>query len=147
MAHTSDPAGQLYDCPVPGGGANPACKQYTGAYIMDSLGFPSRWVIRPIIVLVAFVVAFVLGSGLILRFWKVGIGISTAREDDTDHSASIEKMASVSPDDVRTIDIRLSNYSLDIRKRRLKPGKTAELSILKPLNIDFEPGKLNIIMG
>ncbi len=41
VSHTSDPVGQLYGCPVAGGTANPACKEYAEAYIMESLAFPS----------------------------------------------------------------------------------------------------------
>lgn len=43
--------GQFYDCPLPGGESDPACAPYTGAFIMNALGFPSDWVVRPIIIL------------------------------------------------------------------------------------------------
>lgn len=147
VAHTSDPAGQLYDCPFAGGTANPACKEYTGLYIMQSLGFPSDWIVRPIIVLLAFAIALYLGAGLILRYWKVGIGISRARKNDTDYSSGKEKMTSRSLDDVRTINVRLDNYTLEIQKRNARLRKVPKLSILKPLNTTFEPGVLNVIMG
>lgn len=76
LGQGSDPQGQFYDCPVPGGPENPACKEYTGRYIMESLGFPADWTTRPIIVLLAFIIAFYLGAGLILRFWKVDTRVS-----------------------------------------------------------------------
>ena len=147
VGHASDPAGQLYDCPFAGGTANPACKEYTGLYIMQSLGFPAKWILRPIIVLLAFAVAFYLGAGLILQYWKAGIEISRARKNDTDYSSGKEKMVSRSLDDVRTINIRLEHYSLDVQKRNIQLRKVHKLSILKPLNITFEPGVLNVIMG
>lgn len=147
IGHTSDPLGQLYDCPFAGGTANPACKEYTGLYIMQSLGFPSNWIVRPIIVLLAFAIALYLGAGLILRYWNVGIEISRAQKNDTDYSSGKEKMTSRSLDDIRTISIRLKNYTLDIQKRDIRLRNRPKLSILKPLNIMFEPGVLNVVMG
>ena len=147
IAHTSDPAGQLYDCPLTGGTANPACAAYTGRYIMESLGFPSNWLARPIIVLLAFVAGFFLGAWLLLRFRQASIGISRAQKDDTDYSAGKERMTARSLDEIRTINLRLDNYSLDIQKRNVWLKKTPKLAILKPLNTIFEPGVLNVIMG
>lgn len=114
---------------------------------MQSLGFPSNWILRPIIVLLAFAIALYLGAGLILRYWKVGIEISRARKNDTDYSSGKEKMTSCSLEDVRTINIRLDNYTLNIQKRDRRLRKLPKLLILKPLNTTFEPGVLNIIMG
>lgn len=114
---------------------------------MQSLGFPSNWIVRPIIVLLAFAISFYLGAALILRYWKVGIGISRAQKNDTDYSSGKEKMTSRSLDDVRTISISLNNYTLDIQKRDTRLRNRPKLSILKPLNVKFEPGVLNVIMG
>ena len=147
LGHTSDPAGQLYDCPFAGGTENPACKEYTGRYIVQSLGFPSNWIVRPIIVLLAFAAALYLGAGLILQYWKVGIEVTRAQKNDTDYSSGKEKMTSRSLDEVRTITIRLDNYTLDIQQRDARLRKVFKLSILKPVNATFEPGVLNVIMG
>lgn len=148
VGHTIDPAGQFYDCPVDGGTANPACKQYTGQYVMESLGFPSDWITRPIIILLAFVIAFYLGAGLLLQYYNVGMGISRARKTDLDYSAGKEKMTTRSLDEVRTVQLRLENYSLDIRKRSSLWWKAArDISILRPITANFEPGVLNVIMG
>ena len=147
VGHTSDPAGQLYDCPFAGGTTNPSCKEYTGLYIMQSLGFPSNWIVRPVVVLLAFAIAFFLGASLILLYWKVEIGVSRAQNNDTDYSSGKEKMTSRSLDDVRTITIKLENYTLDIQKRDARLRKPRKLSILKSLNTTFEAGVLNVIMG
>ena len=147
VGHTSDLAGQLYDCPFAGGTANSACKEYTGLYIMQSLGFPSNWIVRPIVVLFAFAISFYVGAGLILRYWKTEVGISKAQKNDTDYSSGKEKMTSRSLNDVRTISIRLDSYTLDIQKRDARLRKAPKLSVLKPLNTTFEPGVLNVIMG
>lgn len=114
---------------------------------MQSLGFPSDWVVRPIIVLLGFSIVLYLGAALILQYWKAGIGISRAQKNDTDYSSGKEKMTSRSLDDVRTIIIRLDNYTLNIQKRDTLLRKVPKLSILKSLNTTFEPGVLNVIMG
>ena len=114
---------------------------------MQSLGLPSNWIIRPIIVLLAFAFALYLGAGLILQYWKAGIGVSRAQKNDTDYSSGKEKLRSRSLDDVRTITIRLDSYTLDIQKRDVRIKLAPKISILKPLNSTFEPGVLNVIMG
>lgn len=147
LSHTSNPAGQLYDCPEPGGAANPACLQYTGAFIFGSLGFPNNWTWRPIVVLVAFVLAFSLCSGVLLRYLKVEMSISRARTNDVDSLIGKEQIISRSLQEVRTIAIALDGYSLEIQKHKLWGAKASKISILKPINAGFEPGILNVIMG
>lgn len=148
VGHTTDPAGHFYDCPFDGGVTNPACKQYTGRYVMESLGLPSDWITRPIIILLAYVIAFYVGSGLILQYYKVEMGISRAQKSDLDHSAGKEKMTANSLDDVRTVHLWLEDYKLDIQKRSFMWWKaTRDISILKPITANFDPGVLNVIMG
>ncbi|OCK83730.1 P-loop containing nucleoside triphosphate hydrolase protein [Lepidopterella palustris CBS 459.81] len=139
--------GYIYDCPEPGGTSNPACKQYTGQYIMDSLGLPHDWVWRPILALLGFALTFYLGAAFILRYWKTEISMSRSRPMDSDESAGKEKMTARSGAEVRTVNIRLDGYTLDIEKRSWYGRKTRELAILKPVTADFEPGLLNVIMG
>ncbi|KAF2088527.1 ABC transporter-like protein [Saccharata proteae CBS 121410] len=139
--------GSFYDCPESGGPSNPLCIQYTGDYIMESLGFPRNWVWRPIMVLFGFVVAFYLGAALILRFWKVEMEISRARNVDSDDSAGKEQIVARSNEEVRTVSIRLDEFSLDIEKKSWYGRKKRHLEVLKPVSAEFEPGKLNVIMG
>ncbi|KAF2711484.1 P-loop containing nucleoside triphosphate hydrolase protein [Pleomassaria siparia CBS 279.74] len=137
--------GHFYDCPLEGGASNPACKEYTGEYILRSLGFPGDWVWRPIVALFGFAVAFYLGAAVLLRFWKVEIGMARARPSNTDASAGKEKMTARSAGEVRTISIRLEAYALDLEKRSLRARTTK--AILKPLTADFQPNMINVIMG
>ena len=113
---------------------------------MQSLGFPSNWVVRPIIALLGFAISFYLGAGLILRYREVEIGISRAQKSDTDYAAGKETMLSRSLSETRAIDITLEKVSLDIIKRNAMSNKTSHLSILKPLTTTFQPGMLNVIM-
>ncbi|KAF2031046.1 P-loop containing nucleoside triphosphate hydrolase protein [Setomelanomma holmii] len=136
---------QFYDCPLEGGGANPACKEYTGEFILDSLGFPDNWVWRPMLALTGYVIAFYIGAAFIFKFWSAEIVMARARPSNVDASAGKEKMAEPSPGDVRTVTIRLNDFGLDIEKRSFRKQWTK--AILKPLTADFRAGSLNVIMG
>ena len=142
IAYTSDPAGRLYDCPHPGGTSNPACNQWTGRYIMNVLEIPFSDVRRPIVIMLAFMLAFLLGSGVIFWLRPVHLGISRARKTDTDFSAGKERMSRRSLKEAHAITIQLHSLKLDIRKRGLKFWKPKILSILKPLVRTFFPSSL-----
>ncbi|KAH6605750.1 abc transporter [Trichoderma cornu-damae] len=139
--------GSFYDCPEPGGPSDPACLQYTGEYIMASLGFPRNWVARPIVCLASFVLFFFALSAIGLRFVKVEMTIARPRISDTDLSAGKEKMATRSIAEVRTIDVELENFSLDLDKRAANGKKLPRKTIVQPISVNFQAGTLNIIMG
>ncbi|KAH9904295.1 ABC transporter [Xylariomycetidae sp. FL2044] len=139
--------GSFYDCPLEGGESNPACAQYTGGYIMDSLGFPHDWIARPIIVMLAFVVLFILTTWIGLAFLQVEMTIARARASDTDLSAGKEKMTARSVHEVRAIDVGLDNFSLGLDKRAPSGKKLPTKVILNPVSARFQAGTLNIIMG
>ncbi|KAL8690046.1 MAG: hypothetical protein Q9218_004415, partial [Villophora microphyllina] len=147
VGHTTNPAGRLYDCPVVGGSFTSVCEEYTGAYQMRSLGFPNNWITRPIVILLAFAIAFYIGAGILLRFQRVGIKISKAHQKNIDTSLGKEDMKAMSQDDRRTVKITLHSYSLDILKRKQFFTKSETKSILKPISTVFEHGVLNVIMG
>lgn len=139
--------GQFYDCPLEGGESNPACSQYTGAYVIASLGFPGNWVWRPIVILVAFVVMFYTLAGVGLKYIKVDVGISQARKSDTDFSAGKEKMTARSTEEARTVDVELDRFALELDKRTILGRKLPTKTILEPVTTAFQAGVLNIIMG
>lgn len=112
---------------------------------MDSLGFPTNWVWRPILALLGFAIAFYVGAYLILKFWDADLAMARARPSNSDASAGKEKMVARSRDEVRTVTIRLDGYALDLEKRSLKRKTTK--TILNPLTTEFHPGTLNVIMG
>lgn len=139
--------GQFYDCPIPGGESNPACGQYTGQYIMNSLGFPGNWVVRPIIVLLAYVVMFSILAWVGYKYVRVEMSIARARSTDVDLSAGKEKMAARSVEEARTVDIVLDKFALDLRKRNAVGKRLPTKTILQPLTTHFQPGLLNVVMG
>jgi ABC-type multidrug transport system ATPase subunit len=139
--------GQFYACPLEGGESNPACAQYTGSYIMASLGFPNDWVVRPIVVLLAFVIMFYTLAGVGLKYIKIEVGIAKARSQDEDLSAGKEKMTARLAEEVRTVDIGLDKFGLDLDKRTFLGRSLPTKTILQPITATFQAGSLNVIMG
>ncbi|KAI1459670.1 P-loop containing nucleoside triphosphate hydrolase protein [Annulohypoxylon moriforme] len=137
----------FYDCPLPGGESDPACKPYTGQYIMDNLGFPRNWIARPIIAMLGFVILFFVTSWVGLAFVKVEMSIARARASDTDLSAGKEKMNARSLHEVRAIDVGLDEFSLKLDKRSPTGKKLPTKTILNPVTATFQAGTLNVIMG
>jgi ABC-type multidrug transport system ATPase subunit len=143
-------AGHFYDCPLPGGESNPGCQEYTGKFILESLSLPTEnWLARPIAAQVGFAVAFYIGAGLLLKFLKVEMQISTQRtSDDTDYSAGKEKMLTNSISGAnRAVEIVLDKYTILIEKYNAFGKNTQTLDVLKPTTTRFEAGVLNVIMG
>lgn len=114
---------------------------------MESLGFPPNWVWRPIIVMVAFVVFFILVAAIGLHYFRVEMTIARARTSDTDLSAGKEKMAAQPISEVRAIDLGLEDFALGLDKRTARGKKLPRKTILNPLNATFQAGVLNVIMG
>lgn len=139
--------GHFYDCPYSNEPLDPACREYTGRYIMDSLGLPSNWIWRPIVILVAFTLGHYLLAGLLLQYNRFAIDIAQARKSEGDPSAKKAKIAIRPADQARRVAISLDKYALEIRKRRLPWQHKQKLQILQPITAEFQPGELNIIMG
>ncbi|KAJ5294077.1 hypothetical protein N7508_008898 [Penicillium antarcticum] len=138
--------GQFYDCPYSNDPSDPACKEYTGRYIMQSLGMPSDWIWRPIVVLVAFTVGHYLVAALLLQYNRFAIDVAQARAAEGEASNKA-KIAIRPAGETRKVAISLDQYALEIRKRRL-PWRTAQkLQILRPITTEFQSGQLNVIMG
>ncbi|OAR01316.1 hypothetical protein LLEC1_03743 [Akanthomyces lecanii] len=139
--------GNFYDCPYPGGKDNPACEQYTGKYIMRSLGFPTNWIAKPIVALASFTALFLLLSTIGLTFLKVEMTIARARTTDTDLSAGKEKMTARSIAEVRAIDIGLDRFALALDKKSAAGKSLPRRLIVNPVTTTFQAGTLNVIMG
>jgi ABC-type multidrug transport system ATPase subunit len=137
--------GQFYACPHSNDPSDPECQQYVGRYIVESMGFPTNWLWRPILVAISFAIALFFGAGLLLTFRKVDIDIAQSCKTIKGISG---KQVTVSPSSrgVRRIAIGLNRFELEVRKRYLwkwSYGKT----ILNPITASFGPGHINAIMG
>ncbi|CAG7925873.1 unnamed protein product [Penicillium olsonii] len=139
--------GHFYDCPYSKDPHDPKCRQFQGQYIMENLGFPSNWIWRPIVVLVAFVIVHYLFAGLLLQYNRFAIDIAQARQSEGDASKAKSKIAIRPSEEVRKVDISLEQYALEIRKKRFPWRAAQSLQVLRPITTQFQSGKLNVIMG
>ncbi len=147
LGYTSDPTGQFYDCPVPGGSTNPECQAYTGVFIMNALGFQIDWGWKRFVIIAALITVFYAGAGLVFKFKKVNIEIAKARKTQPPSFSIEELRISRVAEKGRMIDITLNKCSLDVRKRTVFGTRTTTKSILKPVTAKFESGVLNVVMG
>lgn len=115
---------------------------------MESLGFDwIGWVAKPILIMIAFVMFFLVLSTVGLQFIKKEITIARARTTDTDLSAGKEKMTARSISEVRAIDLGLDRFKLELDKRKLSGKRLPRKTILNPVTTTFQAGVLNVIMG
>ncbi|KAK4693851.1 hypothetical protein P7C71_g3623, partial [Lecanoromycetidae sp. Uapishka_2] len=84
---------------------------------------------------------------LILIFECYRLTVDIQLFDREYSEAGKEKMTFRSLEEIRTLDITLNNYSLDIQKRNGWLKEIPKISILKSLNVRFMPGVLNVIIG
>ncbi|TLS27661.1 hypothetical protein PpBr36_04818 [Pyricularia pennisetigena] len=139
--------GSFYDCPTSNNPNDPNCRPYTGAFIMDALGFPRNWVWKPIVAQVAFVIFFYGAAGLGLRFLKAEMTIARSRTSETDLSFGKEKMNARSIAEVRAIDVGLDDFTLNLEKKTALGRKLPTKVILNPVTTTFRSGQINVIMG
>lgn len=138
--------GQFYGCPSSNDPRDPACQQYVGVFITDSLGFPRNWIWRPIIIALSFPIFFFLLSWGILTFKKVTIDVASARKNQQDTYGGAEKFDLHRASEVRKVTVDLESYALDVQNRYLTK-RSSHKTILRPVTASFEPGKINVIMG
>ncbi|KAJ2898395.1 ABC-type branched-chain amino acid transport system ATPase component [Zalerion maritima] len=146
---TNEFGDSFYACPAePSSPDNPACIEYTGAFILNALGFPSNWLWKPIVVMVAFIVFFVSLSFIGLTHLKVQLGIARAKTsaDETDLSAGKEKMAE-GTEKVRQIDMEIQDFAILLEKRLGLKRSMEKKQILSPTTAMFRAAELNVIMG
>lgn len=149
----TDPrVGHFYDCPYSRNPADPRCRQYTGVFIMESLGLPHNWIWRPIVVLVAFVLGFHLLGILLLHFHRPDVVVARGNAGDEAPRSQLQ----LPPDegrrrvtDERQITVSLDGLTLQVRSHALtRTGLTTRVHhILSPVHATFPPGRLNVIMG
>ncbi|KAK5994194.1 putative ABC transporter ATP-binding protein/permease [Cladobotryum mycophilum] len=139
--------GNFYECPYPGGSSNPACIQYTGEFVMRSLGFPRNWVGRPIACMVAFLVFLVISAIVGLQYWKVEMAVSRPHTSDVDLFAGKEKAIARTSAKLRTVTVGLDHFALRLDKKSIPTKPALQKIILRPINAKFQAGVLNVIIG
>lgn len=113
---------------------------------MDQLGIPRDYITTGCLALVGFIAFYIVTTVLLLQFLPIQISFSkqiktSEREEGTAEAVARAKSAEQRPAEVT---IHLQDLRLWIDKIGLKRSNK---HILQGITSDFEPGKLNVIMG
>ena len=137
--------GHFFDCPF-GDETDPACAAYTGTYIMDQLGISRAAVTKGCIALAAISLIYIVSAWLFLLLLPVQTTLSKQVKgyESALWTAEISSSARTVEQCTR-VSVRVKDLTLWIDKWTIS-GKTS-VKILEGITADFEPGKLNVIMG
>lgn len=127
------------DCPYPE--QDPRCSPYSGAYVLDLLGFPHDWITLPLCVNVAWGIGFYTAAGLLLKYFKINISVS--RAINVKQERVVEEIERESTESA-SITVSLDDIRLKVKRRGLK---SREINILQGINAKFYPGSINAILG
>ncbi|KAE8418561.1 hypothetical protein BDV36DRAFT_253685 [Aspergillus pseudocaelatus] len=140
--------GHLYDCPFSADLTDPRCKQYTGRFVMDSLGMPKEWIWRPIVILWSITCIFHLSGAFVLHINHPKPPLTpperVGNPSSTDVGIQPRYNRSIPP-----VSLCLEDYVLKAKRRKSTRGKVTSITsrICGPVSTIFQPGKLNVIMG
>jgi ABC-type multidrug transport system ATPase subunit len=114
---------------------------------MDQLGIPRSYVTTGCLAVMGFVIFYILTSVLILQFLPHKITFSKQVTSTENGEGIAESVARAKSAEQRaaSLVIRVRDLKLWLEKRRW--GKKGQIDILNGITVDFEPGKLNVIMG
>lgn len=141
----------IYNCPSSAAGEE--CSLYNGNFILESLGLSANWVTEPTIISIRFAVFCYLGSWIGLAFGGtepvVSSGHARAPNNGHNHEHSVGKaiMAGLSIASLRSLDVGLHEFALDMDQRSSWGTKQLRRSIFAPITANFEAGQLNVVMG
>ncbi|KAL4901105.1 hypothetical protein BDW74DRAFT_182201 [Aspergillus multicolor] len=148
--------GYLYDCPYSGNATDPRCVEYTGAFIMDSLGLPRGGIWKPLVILVSIAVLFHGTAAAIFHFKVVSVSGSKSLSlgDPKPLDGSTEQL-DVSIPGAGFAEVRSSVevHGLELSRRTVKWGiqrhwsRSVITRIVGPISAFFCAGGLNVIMG
>ncbi|KPM43810.1 putative ABC transporter ATP-binding protein/permease [Neonectria ditissima] len=142
--------GNNHDCPFPGGQGNPECAEYSGDFVIKALGFPRHWTGRAIVCMVGFVVFFLSFSILGLHYLKPTSVVNVhAPEPRKEPLNSTDGEVQGPMTKMRPVTVELEQFELSLRTKTIGSLRKSptEKRILDPIDVRFEPGVLNVIIG
>lgn len=139
--------GYFYDCPF-NDIHDIRCKEYRGAFIMNSTGLLNSGIWKQIAVL-CLIVAMTHGSAFLALHFKVAKQHVRQVERPSEKDLLIQEPSECFALSNRSATLSLRDYSLQLRKRCLTlRGWSEEIyPIVGPVSSAFRPGGLNVIMG
>lgn len=138
------------ECPFPDASPeNPLCQQYTGNFVLETLGFPQSWIAVPIIIDVCWAIGFYFLAYLFLKLIPVEVSVAQSPNSSMAHpSKNVIELEpnSISEQSFTKIDVNLENLSLSITKS-VAGFRKRKIDILNGVTASFAHGKLNAILG
>lgn len=132
------------------------CYQYSGEYIIKSLGFWENWNALPICVVLAFAIGQYVAAGFVfyIKPLDMTMGKEIKASENIDNSIDysqkandikLKQLENSQNDDIvsDSITVTIKNINLSVHNKLKKSNKT----ILKDVSAIFQKSKLNVIMG
>lgn len=144
------------DCPYPQGDSR--CAEYTGAFIIQSMGFRLNWIAVPLGIVASLSVFYYIAAWFVLTFFPVEMSlaqgpkssgeIKTLKESDYENETEhYFKRTSQYPAPV----VEIQNLKLSITKPLksiiTKNPASSQIDILDGVTARFVPGSINAILG
>jgi hypothetical protein len=142
----SEFSNNFFDCPY-GDENSPACTPYTGNYVMDQLGIPRDYVTTGSLALVGFVLFYIVTAWLFLQFLPVKVSFTKQVQTSQREKGIAEVVVRAKSTEQRPSEITIRVQDLKLWIDKWTMFKYSAVHILQGITVDFEPGKLNVIMG
>jgi ABC-type multidrug transport system ATPase subunit len=146
VGSAGSPTQGSWPCPTSNDPTNPACKQYTSAYIIQILGFSSKWLLRGLGISFCFAFIFLAVAGIALVVSKKDVSVSRIRNIGDSSSSGYGNPICRPTKEVPRVLLGLQDYILEVRTRHFFHRLSRKV-ILRPISASFDPGKINVIMG
>jgi ABC-type multidrug transport system ATPase subunit len=138
--------GVSYGCHPSASSVNPNCVEYTGAYIIQALGFSRTWLWKSVAICVCFALVFLLVAGAVLTISKNDVEVVKIKQKTEIPTHGYGNPISRPSNKVRQAVLALQEHGLEVRNRHLFARSSSKI-ILEPVTASFPPGKINVIMG
>lgn len=148
------------------------CTEYTGNYVLETLGFNRHWIKVPICILLCWTIGFYVAAGLILQFKSSQVSLSKPKNSIRDVKDSVEKRRTEVELDLEhknlLVDIKLDDISIWVSpvkfdlgllsqiyrwvrsyfpKKVINEGNQKGKRLLNNINAKFTAGEVNAILG
>ncbi|EGV64158.1 hypothetical protein PSN45_003730 [Yamadazyma tenuis] len=135
------------------------CREYTGRYQLDVLGFPENWIAVPISILVAWYWGFNVLAAIGFKFRNYDVSMAKQKqntigdEEETHTTTFSEKDVAPTPthdldnEERQDVNLQLDGIVLDALSPVLALKKQQPYRILDTITANFDHNCVNVIMG
>jgi len=114
---------------------------------MDQLGIPRHYVTTGCLALMGFVLFYLVTAWLFLTLLPASMTFSKQVKSSERERGTAEAVARAKTSEQRPAEVHIHLQDLKLWIDKLNLFKKSRVHILRGVTFDFEPGKLNVIMG